>query len=234
MPNWCYNTLVVTGPEASLAQALSAVADDPSPEGGQDRGTDVKPTALSLEKIEPTPREVLLESALPSIELLFRGPRDGERDDWMTWRNRHWGTKWDVDAEIEERADGMAKLAFDSAWSPPVMAIVSLSAQYPDLEFLLSFDESGNDFSGTRLIKAGAIVQMTDGPSASNLADEFEIHYQVVTGVTGETIKEGWFTIDAADEEAASEFTVMWVLEHDDACDPRLDPSVRIISVNQI
>lgn len=73
--------------------------------------------------------------------------------DWYSFNNREWGTKWDVgvssedeypDTNMEEFDNGDEYLVhynFNTAWSPPVPAIMKLSAQYPKLLFTLSYEE---------------------------------------------------------------------------------------------
>jgi hypothetical protein len=176
MPNWCWNRLAITGPEETVAEALESVAAEATPDTRLDPefGTTVSPSALSLEKIKPTPEDLVGSKTDPMapFELLYNEPGPGQADDWYTWRVRNWGTKWDVDAEIEKREPGEAHLAFDSAWSPPVPAVVALSERFPDLEFLLTFDEPGNDFAGHRLIQRGAIIEAVDTNSPQNHEEE--------------------------------------------------------------
>ncbi len=69
-------------------------------------------------------------------------------DDWYSFNNREWGTKWDVAKSDEDeysdtcmtdfKADGMDNWVgyrFDTAWAPPVQAMIHLSNQYPTAVF---------------------------------------------------------------------------------------------------
>lgn len=61
---------------------------------------------------------------------------------WYTWNVENWGTKWgSYDTElIDERT-----IQFDTAWSPPLPVIETLSKKYPQIKFeLSSFDEGWN------------------------------------------------------------------------------------------
>lgn len=122
MPNWCHNTLTVSGEEAELKAFVEQVRDDEQP--------------LSFAKIVPQPSDEELRKletyqpctmcgavgTLPESEeqAAERGARwytwmdPAERDDrtcnvcrgskeervgmegWYTWRCNHWGTKWDA------------------------------------------------------------------------------------------------------------------------------------------
>lgn len=62
---------------------------------------------------------------------------------WYAWNVRNWGTKWDVtnDAFITEESDGYIVYRFDTAWAPPEDALLELSSQYPNVKFILSYEE---------------------------------------------------------------------------------------------
>lgn len=80
---------------------------------------------------------------------------DGEKKgdtkyNWYNFNNREWGTKWDIgnpdkntwrETNIHEHSDTEVSYTFQTAWSPPEYAIEKLSAQYPDLEIELEWEE---------------------------------------------------------------------------------------------
>ena len=78
-------------------------------------------------------------------------------DDWYDWCVSHWGTKWDVGADIgtekEERyglratvVGNQANCSFDSAWAPPI----GLYEELEDLGYNVkaSYWEPGMAFCG--------------------------------------------------------------------------------------
>lgn len=69
-------------------------------------------------------------------------------DNWYDWRVNNWGTKWDVEAEISEVDDKTLAINFDSAWAPPIAAIIKLATMFPNLAFRLSYIEPGMCFAG--------------------------------------------------------------------------------------
>lgn len=163
MPNWCANDLTVIGPSRAVRALLAHVADTDGEE----------PTSLSLSKIAPMPRELLeveADSAATLATLLGRSTAPAR--DWNSWRAGHWGTKWDVTAEVNV-GDGPqpgtleATFAFDSAWSPPTPAVDTLARQYPMCELVLTYDEPGNDFAGTEVWSGGQHMTSEQGPSTS-------------------------------------------------------------------
>lgn len=77
-----------------------------------------------------------------------------------------------------------------------------------------------------------AVDSIVDDPEEE--APTFEVTYEIRTGIDGSVVKRATFTIDAADAKHAAEFTHVWVWDNDDACDPRIDPSVHIISTEVV
>jgi hypothetical protein len=139
MPNWCSNTLTISGPSADLVALGNTVVDQGK-------------TDLSLEKINATPPEMLTD----------------EKAGWYEWRNEHWGTKWDVEATLTE-FDHLYVYNFNSAWGPPESAIATLAACFPTLTFHLAYDEPGMDFGGFTLWREGELAEKEEGVSLQNL-----------------------------------------------------------------
>lgn len=161
MPNYCMNTLLVTGQAEDVEQFKEAVK-------GKNEAT-----ALSLEKILPTPN-------MEYKTVTFDNGSEMQvpvNDDWYYWRIENWGTKWDVDASIFMETKGLVQYRFDSAWSPPVNAIIYCSTRWPTLSFTLEYDEPGMDFWGIEEIVKGEATEIVSGPSkwaAENAEDEDE------------------------------------------------------------
>jgi len=155
MPNWCSNTLTVSGSRTDLAKAKAAFAAPYDLKGNHVTG------------------DLLLWN-------LNRPYEDGQKDAYLNeaeasyhFNLQRWGTKWEIDAEFREDAstDESLVYVFDSAWSPPEAAIAAAAAAWPTLEFYLEFDESGNDFSGFRTYSAGELIESHDAESRSFYCD---------------------------------------------------------------
>ncbi len=184
MPNWCANDLAIHGPTESLEKLLSEY-------GGED-------TALSLEAIDPTPAALLdTEAGTTKIDALGVETKNGVRVDHLReqygatdsyeWRKAHWGTKWDVEAEVLFQSDQDIQIRFDSAWAPPVRAIEKLSAKYPDCTFKLTYDEPGMDFAGWNRIRRGLTIESDQYSSPMQqqyLEDEEELAEATADGLT--------------------------------------------------
>ena len=166
MPNWCMNKLEVTGPVPSLvrfrAKAKSTIVSDGKP----------KRVKFSLGAFLPMPKE-LEGTRSPSPKPNPTLVRKYGADNWYDWRQNHYGTKWDVDAQELLRFE-KEKLGytFDSAWSPPAEGIRRISELYPDLTFTLEYDEPSMDFAGTAVFRGGEVIE--DTQTKSQLASEDE------------------------------------------------------------
>ena len=126
MPNWCNNSITITGP-AEKVRALWAA-------------TQVEDSGL-LQALRPMPVE-LQDTEAPNAA-----------PNWYDWRVTNWGTKWDIDMEgleFEEFSDGTAAISgwADSAWSPPVDAFQAYSNENPDVDMELKYFEPGMAFVG--------------------------------------------------------------------------------------
>jgi len=121
MPNWCNNSIIISGPTAKI----KALWDETNtkPEEGE---------AGLLHAMVP----------MPSVG-----------DDWYNWRVNSWGTKWEIDPEgleYEDNEDGTSTIAgwFDSAWSPPVTAYDTFTANNQDCTVEATYYECGMCFVG--------------------------------------------------------------------------------------
>jgi len=124
MPNWCNNTLTLSGPK----DKVKAIFDK------------AKAEDALLQQLHPMPKE--LEGTT--------SPSDG--DNWYDWRINNWQTKWDVDVDnLEFREDGDTGIIegwFDSAWSPPTGAFDFFLAENEDCSIQSYYYEGGMDFGG--------------------------------------------------------------------------------------
>lgn len=126
MPNWCSNSITITGP-ADKIRALWEAAQS------EDSGL--------LNALHPMPVE-LNDTESPSSS-----------PNWYDWRVTNWGTKWDISnegLEFEDFSDGTAAISgwADSAWSPPVDAFQAYSNLNPDVSMELKYFEPGMAFVG--------------------------------------------------------------------------------------
>jgi hypothetical protein len=162
MPNWCYNSLSIDGSKEDIS-AIKTQLNQPyvkqhdqwNPETGQMEVKDYTYSnpIFAFHNIHNhrqdgvSDEEYIKQSdhTLPIEEqMMFKG------NTWYDWNVRNWGTKWDVgvgddneypETELMEESDTYLAYRFNTAWSPPLPAIETLSSQYPNVEFNLSYEE---------------------------------------------------------------------------------------------
>jgi len=180
MPNWCDNSLEVSG-EAKQIKAFKEKAKGEEQQktiGGEPMKDQTgEPlfwrSDLSIKKFLPIPK------ALKDRTSPFRA-EDGETeeqakqlsklyqkvfgaDDWYGWCVKNWGTKWDIEATLQNETPKSLQYSFMSAWSPPVEAFVEISKQFPKLKFAIEYEETGVGFYGHHQIKNGQIISGDQG-----------------------------------------------------------------------
>jgi hypothetical protein len=154
MPNWVYNSLTIEGNaedisaiKTQLNQPFQRQHDQWNMETRQMELQDVTYSnpVFAFWNLEAYNKQS--DHSLPMEEqLMFKG------DNWYDWNVTNWGTKWDVavsdneqypETELINEEDWSDRLtySFNTAWSPPLPAIATLSEQYPNLEFTLSYEE---------------------------------------------------------------------------------------------
>lgn len=169
MPNWCNNTLRITGPKAKIESLWQ------SARSGDDFG--------------------LLQAMVPMPKALHDTTSPCEPDDvlqekygasnWYDWAVHNWGTKWDISdegLEYEDTEDGYATISgwFDSAWAPPIEAYNKFLEENADCSLESFYEEGGMDFAGhydngaddfLDGISTYARLVVQDKPSGSTLYD---------------------------------------------------------------
>lgn len=139
MPNWCGNTLVVTGPDTDVEAFVTATSN--------------KAGSLQFERLVPVPR-----GTKEQIE-------SGEWDQIMV-QVAAWGTKWDVTSDDNDASatptilePGAVVWEFVTAWSPPNAWLHTVAPQFPTLDFELTYDEPGNAFCGYQVWEHGTLAE---------------------------------------------------------------------------
>ena len=124
MPNHCFNRLTVQGKPEELKKFTKAVYKD-------------KEDVLDLNGTVPMPKE-LVGTESPS-----------DKPNWYDWAISNWGTKWGAyDASIQNETDDWIEYEFSSAWSPPLVWLETTVEMYPELNFMLKYEEDGMGFMG--------------------------------------------------------------------------------------
>jgi hypothetical protein len=116
VPNWCSNSVQISGPENLLNTLLETVHGQFCP--------------FSFARIKPEPPE-----------FFSRPAEEGLAMDRYSWRCENWGTKWDLDGDTPSFSSnarisclpGKLIFLFDTAWSPCLPVIDTLSKMHPQL-----------------------------------------------------------------------------------------------------
>jgi hypothetical protein len=171
MPNWVFNSLVVSGEQSELDKMVAQLNqpfEKHFPDTNWNKETEtwdktpavqvydnpvfafwniVKPTDLSAYYEE----EVYKKTNLAPEDFMAEFVRSMKEDqDWYHWNCRNWGTKWDVavvgdkdysDTIMTVNDDGSVMYHFQTAWSPVGEVLLKLSEQYPTLEFDYEYEE---------------------------------------------------------------------------------------------
>ncbi len=154
MPNWCENTLNVSGNKTDIQKFKELTLIK------QETGSELY---FTMNVLYPTPPE-LLEQTSP---VMWRGEdtdTEGKLEfekyiselkekygytDWYNWRVDKWGTKWDAaDTYILDDADEFISIQYNTAWAPNMEWVRYVAKQFPQLTFTLSFEEPGCSFCG--------------------------------------------------------------------------------------
>ena len=134
MPNWCNNSITISG----STETIKTLWEDAQQGEG------------------------LLQAMVPPPENMFHGNLgEAERAEcaekgipnWYDWQVANWGTKWDVGLdglEFTDNGDGTASIEgwFDSAWSPPIDAYSKFCDDMDGVYLEAYYQESGMCFVG--------------------------------------------------------------------------------------
>ena len=194
MPNWVFNTLTIEG-NPEIVTKLQNQVNTPFVRQHEeyDRETqsyiqkDVSydnPVFSFWNIIKPDNVEAYNKK--PDTSVPFEEAILHKGDYWYDFNNREWGTKWDVacpnnneysntymHSPVPNGDNLVLVYSFDTAWSPPVPAMIKLSEQYPDLLLTLDWQEE-QGFGGQIEFLRGEINSESDYDSKCDECDEID------------------------------------------------------------
>ena len=107
MPNWCMNYMEVTGDPVRVIGFDEKFCSSGDP---------------LMNNILPMPENISNDPV--SYEDMLGG------DNWYTWCNSNWGTKWDmVDSCRDMCKDGLVGYSYMTAWSPPTYFLETVAEE---------------------------------------------------------------------------------------------------------
>lgn len=151
MPNWVDNSLSIKGEKNRIAEVRAQL------EAKLDEGE------FFWRIVRPR------EDEMADYETVIGtgGKSMSDPTGWYAWNISHWGTKWDASeiSVLTTAEDTEAVYTFNTAWSPPIEAIRTLSEQYPDLQLNLRFiEEQGWGGEGEYIAGQESILEEWDIP----------------------------------------------------------------------
>ena len=159
MPNYCENTLIITGDKKQLKQFKEDV---------KSKDKDAEPVALCFNKIYPIPKDLKITAGClgdteEQKELTKKEKANKKKygyKDWYDWCCDNWGTKWDaISPELTDESDNELIYFFSTAWSPPLQFVLYVSKKYPKLTFEIEYFEGGMGFKGIAKLKNGKVIK---------------------------------------------------------------------------
>jgi hypothetical protein len=192
MPNWVFNGLTAQGPHDSIAKMKAQlntpytrhyedVWDMDTNTMGPKDVTYSNPVFSFWNIIKPTDLDAYTKQRDHSKDVY-----DNSGDDWYSWNNRNWGTKWDVavsndskhpETYMEETQDEWTASVyynFNTAWGVADKALTNLSSQYPDILFTLSFEEE-TGWGGEWELLRGEIISESEYESKCPDCEAYDI-----------------------------------------------------------
>jgi hypothetical protein len=154
MPNWCDNTISISGNPELIKKLKDFVG---------------RPIERQDEKIEEPIYSLanIMPSTPDSTPLLGEMSKSAGFEDWYHNNINSWGTKWDVAGNVYmndyKEGDEFISYSFDSAWSPPSPTTERLSEIFPELTIEHKYYESGCDFWGIDTYKGGELISEIGG-----------------------------------------------------------------------
>lgn len=156
MPNWCYNTVRISGHgNYKVEKLMEAVKGKKVEQDGKEYQA-----PFSFNSIVPMPEDIRDTTSPTRIsETNTQEQVDALQEkygvtNWYDWAIKNWGTKWDLnafhdDTQVNYHEDANeVTYRFDTAWSPPQLVHEALVEQYPAVNISWHYDEPDMEFSG--------------------------------------------------------------------------------------
>ena len=137
MPNWCSNTITITGTEKQIGLLTRILQDEP----------------------QKNPDECIVFKTLIGIEPDV-SQEDYDNGQWYGSNTSYYGTKWDVDFNSCNFSFNETSIVMspDTAWSPPINFGVVLHKMY-GVDVEMFYAESGVNFCGKTIINEDGVFE---------------------------------------------------------------------------
>ena len=125
MPNWCENSLYISG---ELNELEDFYLENRNYEDEDEDENENEYQELDFYKSVPIP----------------------EGEDWYSWNIGNLGTKWNVRDSLYNKYENENKISYEflTAWCPPINWLTTTSIKYPNLIFKMEYEEESMGFAG--------------------------------------------------------------------------------------
>lgn len=155
-----------------LVSKLKEVADKP------DAITEAMVLNQPLSEVIPVAIKAKFEAFVHGSTAIDNQTRYGFKD-WYDWSIAHWGTKWNgYDGRIDQEEDGLLKISFCTAWSPPTPVYVKIAETHPDVSFTVKAIDEGWNFACILTAEEGCITESEVECSREN-PDFVSLHVEI-------------------------------------------------------
>ena len=129
MPNWCWNTLVIQGADSVEVERFAE----------QNKGAE---GPLSFNAMVPMPPWVNRSEKVEEVDM-------AEDTSWYGWRRKNWGSKWDLNEDVElSGSPYQLTYTFMTAWSPPLAWLETVAKAVPTLTLTLLWSNEDSEAPG--------------------------------------------------------------------------------------
>ena len=201
MPNWVFNGLTIEGKPESVNKLVEQMntpfVDFIEANGDLAFGINqikysnpifsfrniIAPTDLEAYKAQPVRSELSVNDPNWWADTQRLSETDNS---WYNWNVRNWGTKWDVavsnddkysdtymEGPVENGENYAVYYNFNTAWGVPDQALTTLSSQYPDLLFTLSYEEE-TGWGGEAEYLRGVTISQSEYETKCNECDAYD------------------------------------------------------------
>ena len=169
MPNWCFNSVSITGDEKGLKAFKKLVK-------GQVHEDDNGPQDFCFDRVVPMPDDIK-KTTSPNNVFDTQAEVDAfyeriKKDDfpmkryahtqaqvdemekkhgatnWYDWCIKNWGVKWDASSPELTEFSHKLEYQFETPWGPPEEIFEALKERFPNLDISWYYNEPGMEFDG--------------------------------------------------------------------------------------
>ena len=107
-------------------------------------------------------------SCLVNGKFCFSGivpePEYKHPDEFLLWRYDNWGTKWDIDGDIDlvEETAGSRTFVFNTAWAGPYEWLKAVAKKFPELTFRMYSTDPSMDWHTECMGRSGKLYILRD------------------------------------------------------------------------